>query len=311
MKFPHPIPILDIARKTGATIIGDDSLSATGINEIHKVQPGDITFVDNRKYFRKALDSAASFVFLNETVDCPPGKVLLRCENPFEAYDSIVREYRPFRPLSASISESANIHPSSVIEPGVVIGHHVMIGRNCYIQANAYIGDYTLIGHHVNIQAGAIIGTDAFYFQKNADGFKKWRSGGRVIIEDQVEIGAGCTINKGVSGDTVIGEGSKLDCQVHVGHGAVIGKRCLLAGQVGVGGKAILEDGVILYGQVGVAARVRIGASAVVSAKSGVSKDLEGGKAYFGIPAEEIRVRQRELAALRKLPDLLKKLDEE
>jgi UDP-3-O-[3-hydroxymyristoyl] glucosamine N-acyltransferase len=311
MKFPHPIPILDIARKTGATIIGDDSLLATGINEIHKVQPGDITFVDNRKYFRKVLESAASFVFLNETVDCPPGKVLLRCENPFEAYDSIVREHRPFRPLSASISESASIHPSSVIEPGVIIGNHVVIGRNCYIQANAYIGDYTQIGHHVNIQAGVIIGTDAFYFQKNADGFKKWRSGGRVVIQDHVDIGAGSTINKGVSGDTVIGEGSKLDCQVHVGHGAVIGKRCLLAGQVGVGGKAILEDGVVLYGQVGVAARVRIGAGAVVSAKSGVSKDLEGGKAYFGIPAEEIRVRQRELAALRQLPTLLKKLEEE
>ena len=133
MKFPHPIPILDIARKTGATIIGDDSLLATGINEIHKVQVGDITFVDNRKYFRKALDSAASFVFLNETVDCPADKVLLLCNNPFEAYDSIVREHRPFRPLSASISESASIHPSSVIEPGVVIGHHVVIGRNCYI----------------------------------------------------------------------------------------------------------------------------------------------------------------------------------
>lgn len=308
MKFPQPIPVLEIARKTGATLIGDDTLLATGINEIHKVQPGDITFVDNRKYFRKSLESAATIIFLNETTECPPGKALLLCKNPFEAYDSLVREHRPFRPLSASISESASIHPSSVVEPGVVIGHQVVIGRGCYIQANAYIGEHTHIGNHVTVQAGAIIGTDAFYFQKNADGFKKWRSGGRVVIEDHVEIGAGCTINRGVSGDTVIGEGTKLDCQVHVGHGAVIGKRCLLAGQVGVGGKAILEDGVVLYGQVGVAARVRIGAGAVVSAKSGVSKDLEGGKAYFGIPAEEIRVRQRELAALRQLPDFLKSL---
>jgi len=271
---------------------------------------GDITFVDSRKYFRRSLESAASIIFLNEKTDCPPGKALLLCENPFEAYDSLVREHRPFRPLSASISESASIHPSSVLEPGAVIGHQVVIGRNCYIQANAYIGDYTHIGNHVIIQAGAIIGTDAFYFQKNEDGFKKWRSGGRVVIEDHVDIGAGCTINKGVSGDTVIGEGTKLDCQVHVGHGAVIGKHCLLAGQVGVGGKAILEDNVVLYGQVGVAARVRIGKGAVVSAKSGVSKDLEGGKAYFGIPAEEIRVRQRELAALRQLPGFLKKMED-
>ncbi len=310
MKFPKPIPVLEIARKTGATLLGDESLLATGINEIHKVVPGDITFVDNRKYFRKSLESAASIIFLNEKTECPPGKALLLCDNPFEAYDSLVREHRPFRPLSASISESASIHPSSVVEPGAVIGHQVVIGRNCYIQANAYIGDHTHIGNHVIIQAGAIIGTDAFYFQKNEDGFKKWRSGGRVVIEDHVDIGAGCTINKGVSGDTVIGEGSKLDCQVHVGHGAVIGKHCLLAGQVGVGGKAILEDNVVLYGQVGVAARVRIGKGAMVSAKSGVSKDLEGGKAYFGIPAEEIRVRQRELAALRQLPGFLKKMEE-
>jgi UDP-3-O-[3-hydroxymyristoyl] glucosamine N-acyltransferase len=308
MKFPKPIPVLEIARKTGASLLGDETLLATGINEIHKVEPGDITFVDNRKYFRKSLESAATIIFLNEKTTCPPGKALLLCESPFEAYDSLVREYRPFRPLNASISDSASIHPSSIIEPGAVIGHQVVIGRNCYIQANAYIGDHTHIGHHVHIQAGAIIGTDAFYFQKNEAGFKKWRSGGRVIIEDHVDIGAGCTINKGVSGDTVIGEGTKLDCQVHVGHGAVIGKRCLLAGQVGVGGKAILEDGVILYGQVGVAAKVRIGAGAVVSAKSGVSKDLEGGKAYFGIPAAEIKVRQRELAALRQLPDFLKKM---
>lgn len=308
MKFPQPIPVLEIARKTGATLIGDESLLATGINEIHKVEPGDITFVDNRKYFRKSLESAATIIFLNEKTDCPPGKALLLCDQPFEAYDSLVREHRPFRPLSASISESASIHPSSVLEPGVVIGHGVVIGRNCYIQANVFIGDFTHIGSHVTVQAGAIIGTDAFYFQKNEGGFKKWRTGGRVIIHDHVDIGAGCTINKGVSGDTIIGGGTKLDCQVHVGHGAVIGKNCLLAGQVGVGGKAILEDNVILYGQVGVAARVRIGQGAVVSAKSGVSKNLEGGKAYFGIPAEEIRVRQRELAALRQLPNFMKKL---
>ena len=169
------------------------------------------------------------------------------------------------------------------------------------MQANVFIGDHTILGKNVNIQAGAIIGTDAFYFKKSPEGFKKWRSGGRVIIGDEVEIGAGCTINKGVSGDTVIGAGSKLDCQVHVGHGAVLGKNCLIAGQVGIGGKCILEDGVVLNGQVGIAHGIRIGKGAMVAAKSGVSKDLEGGKTYFGIPAAEIFTKQRELAALRQL----------
>ena len=307
MKFPQPIPVAEIARKIGATIRGDHHLLATGINEIHKVEPGDITFVDNSKYFKKSLQSAASIIILNEETECPSGKALLICDQPFEAYDSLVREHRPFQPLHEKISSSALIHPSSIIEPGVVIGNHVLIGSHCYIQANVYIGDYTHIGSHVTIQAGTIIGTDAFYFQKGADGFKKWRSGGRVVIEDHVDIGAGCTINRGVSGDTLIGAGSKLDCQVHLGHGVVIGKNCLIAAQTGIGGKTILEDNVVLYGQVGVAARVRIGKGAVVSAKSGVSKDLEGGKAYFGIPAEEIRTRQRELAALRMLPEFMKK----
>lgn len=311
MKFPQPIPVLSIAEEIDAKVIGLESLLATGINELHKVEPGDITFVDAKKYFKKSLNSAASIIIINETIPCPEGKVLLVCDDPFEAYDGLVKKYRPFRPLTNQVAGSANIHPSAIIEPGVIIGHEVVIGENAYIQANSYIGDFTEIGRNVTIQAGCIIGTDAFYFQKTADGFKKWRSGGKVVIEDEVDIGAACTINRGVSGDTLIGAGSKLDCQVHVGHGAVIGKNCLIAGQVGIGGKAILEDNVVLYGQVGVAQRVRIGAGAVVSAKSGISKDLEGKKAYFGIPAAGIRERQKELAALRHLPVFFKNYYEE
>ena len=311
MKFPQPIPVQSVAEKIGAKLIGDAGLLATGINEIHKVEKGDITFVDAKKYFKKSLQSAASIIIINEEVACPTGKALLVCGDPFRAYNGLVLEYRPLRPLGSAIAESALIHPSSIIEPGVIIGHQVVVGKNCYVQANSYLGDYTHIGDHVTIQAGCIIGTDAFYFQKTKNGFEKWRSGGRVVIGNHVDIGAACTINRGVSGDTVIGDGSKLDCQVHVGHGAVIGKNCLIAGQVGIGGKAILEDDVVLYGQVGVAQRVRIGRGAVVSAKSGISKDLEGSKAYFGIPAAGIRERQKELAALRHLPMFFKNYYEE
>jgi UDP-3-O-[3-hydroxymyristoyl] glucosamine N-acyltransferase len=306
MKLPHPIPVKELAEKLGATLIGDDAIYATGVNEIHKVEPGDVTFSDVAKYFKKALESDASIVLLNEAAECPEGKAILVCKNPFEAYDGLIREYRPFRPLTAQISEDAHIHPTAIIEPNVVIGPHVRIGAHSYIQANAYIGEHTVIGDHVTIQAGALIGTDAFYYKKTEEGFVKWRSGGRVVIEDRVEIGAGCTINKGVSGDTVIGEGSKLDSQVHVGHGAVIGKNCLIAGQVGIGGKTIIEDEVVLYGQVGVIQAVRIGKGAVVLAGAGVSKDLEGGKTYFGSPADESGTRYRELAALRHLPEFYK-----
>lgn len=304
MKFPTPIPVKKIAEKIGAKIIGDDTLKATGINEIHKVENGDITFSDLAKYSKKALTSAATVIILNEAAECPEGKAILICDEPFKAYDGLIREFRPFRPLNVQIDPSSKIHSTVIIEPGVVIANDVEIGENCHIQANTVIMEHTIIGKNVTIQAGTMIGTDAFYFKKHAEGtFEKWRSGGRVVIEDNVDIGACCTINKGVSGDTVIGAGSKLDCQVHVGHGVVIGKNCIIAGQVGIGGKTIVEDNVVLYGQVGLSPRIRIGEGAVISAQSGVSKSLAGKKAYFGSPADEIRTKQKELAALRHLPE--------
>ena len=309
MKFPQPIPVRDLAVKLNARqVIGDDTLLATGINEIHKVQPGDVAFSDVKKYFEKTLRSAATVILLNDVAECPPGKVILVVDHPFEAYDSLIREHRPFEPATSPVSHRAEIHPTAIIEPGVVIAANVRIGAHCYIQANTYLGEYTYIGDHVSIGPACVIGSDAFYFKKRPDGsYQKWRSGGRVIIEDHVDIGAACTINKGVSGDTVIGAGSKLDCQIHIGHGAVIGKNCLLAAQVGIGGKTIIGDNVVLYGQAGVAQAIHIGDGAVISAKSGVSKSLEGGKLYFGIPAEDAREKYRELAALRQLPEMMKK----
>lgn len=306
MKFSKPIPVSELAAQLDAKIIGDDRLQATGINEIHQVQPGDITFVDVRKYFNKALQSKASIILLNSPAQCPEGKALLLCEDPFQAYNALVLQHRPFQPLSAAISDTAEVHPTAIIEPNAVIGHHVKIGADCHIQANVTICEHSIIGQRVVIQPGAIIGSDAFYFKRTEAGYQPWRSGGRVIVEDDVRIGAGCTINKGVSGDTVIGQGSKLDCQVQIGHDVVIGKHCLLAAQVGIGGNTVVGDEVVMYGQVGVAQNLNIGPKAVILAKSGVSKDLEGGKAYFGYPAGEARSIYRELAALRHLPAFLR-----
>ena len=301
MKFKTPIPILAIAGKYHCEIIGDNSIAATGINEIHKVEIGDITFVDIEKYFQKSLNSSASIIILNKRVNCPPGKALLFCDQPFEVYNKIIKSFRPFEPLNQEISDRAIIHPSAIIEPNVMIAPNVKIGKYTYIQSNVIIHEHTFIGDHCVVNSGSVIGTDAFYFKKNGESFKKWRSGGRVIIEDRVDIGAACTISKGVSGDTIIGEGSKLDCQVHIGHGVIVGKNCLFAAQVGIGGKTVIEDNVTLYGQVGVAQSIRIGAKAIVLAKSGVSKTLEGGKTYFGAPAIEARQYYREMAAVRML----------
>ena len=302
MKFPNPIPVQELAEKIGATIIGDDQLMAIGINELQKVEKGDVTFVDLDKYYNKSLNSAASIIIIDKEVECPPAKALLIHDKPFKVYDSLVKEFRPFEPINQSISEQAKIDPSAIIEPGAIIAPNVVIGKNCYIRSNVVVAEHSIIGDNVMVDCGTVIGTDAFYFKRHTYGYEKWRSGGRVIIEDNVSIGSNCTINKGVSGDTVIGMGTKMDCQVHIGHGVVIGKNCLLAGQVGIGGKTIIEDWVTLYGQVGVAQKIRIGAKAIILAKSGVSKSLAGGKTYFGIPAEEVRSKYKELAALRHLP---------
>ncbi len=307
MKFEQPIPVEEIAQKIGAKIIGSKTLMATGINEIHQVEAGDITFVDVEKYFNKSLNSAATIIILNKKTKCPKGKALLLCDDPFLAYNQLILEQRPLRPLTETISSAAEIHPTAHIEPNVVIGPDVKIGAHSHIQANVVISEHTTIGAHVTIQSGCIIGTEAFYFKRTSDGYEKWRSGGRVIIEDHVEIGAGCTINKGVSGDTVIGEGSKLDCQIHIGHDVKVGKRCLIAGQVGIGGNTELGNEVVLYGQVGIVNNLKIGANAVVLAGAGVTKDLEAGKTYFGSPAAETRTKFRELAALRHLPEFFAK----
>jgi len=305
MKLPQPISVKKLAEIIDAQLIGDASLIATGINEVHQVEEGDISFVDVEKYYKKALHSEASIIIIDKQVKCPPGKALLVCDQPFEAYNGLVLSYRPILPQTQPVSDTASIHPSTSLEPNVTIGHHAVIGRNCYIQPNVTIGEYSVIGDDVLIQSGACIGADAFYFKKTEKGFQKWRSCARVVIEDQVDIGVGTTICRGVSGDTIIGAGTKLDGQVHIGHDVRIGKYCLLAAQVGIAGNTVLGDWVTLYGQVGIAQNLNIGEKATVLAKSGVSKDLEAGKIYFGSPAGEVRTTYRELAALRHLPEFL------
>ncbi len=306
MKLHTPIAVSEIAEKIGAEIIGDPNRMVYGLNEIHKVEEGDMTFVDKEKYFDASLNSAATFVIMNRRMHCPEGMTLLICDEPFEAYNSLVIEQRPFVPLTAHVSDTAEIHPTVILEPNVVVGHNVKIGAHTLIQANTTIVSNTIIGEHVNIHPNSVIGSDAFYYKRYGTHHQKWHSGGRVIIEDNVEIGACCTINIGVSGDTVIGEGTKFDSQVHIGHGAVIGKHCLFAAQVGIGGKAIIEDGCCLYGQVGVAQNITIGAGAIVLGQSGVSKNIAGDKTYFGSPCQEVRETYKQLAVLRKLPDLNK-----
>lgn len=314
MQFNQPVSVQWVAEFINAKLVGDTNQMATGINEIHKVTPGDISFVDFEKYYDKCLQSAATCIIINKEVPCPEGKTLFICDDPFTAYVSIVKHFRPFVPQDKMISDTALIGADTVIMPGAFVGHHVHIGKNCIIHPNVTIYDHTEIGDNVIIHAGTVLGADAFYFKRRkerASQYDKLESCGRVIIHDDVEIGAGCTIDKGVSGDTILGQGTKLDNQVHIGHGTVIGKNCLFAAQVGIAGKAHIEDEVILWGQVGVNKDLTIGKGAVVYAQSGVPASLEGSKVYFGSPVDDAITKMKELAISKKLPEMWKKFIQE
>ncbi len=312
MKFPAPVSLQWLASLIKAQVIGDDKALATGINEIHRVEEGDLVFVDHPKYYDKCLQSAASFIIINNAqVNVPPGKALLVTEDPFEAYLAIADHFRPFTPADRPVSETAVVNEGTVIMPNVFVGHHVTIGSNCIIHPNVTIMDYSVIGNNVVIQAGSVIGSDAFYYntKKNREvWYKKMKSCGNVVIEDDVEIGAGCTIDRGVTAETIIGRGTRLDNMVHIGHDNIIGKNCLFAAQVGVAGGTTIEDGVVLWGQVGVSKTLTIGANAVVYAQSGVGNNLEGGKVYFGSPVDDAGAKKRELVWVKRIPELWKKV---
>jgi UDP-3-O-[3-hydroxymyristoyl] glucosamine N-acyltransferase len=311
MQFPSPVSLQWIAEFIQAKLVGNTNEPATGINEIHKVEKGDLVFVDHPKYYDKCLNSAASFIMINKETNVPEGKALLIVENPFEAYCKIANHFRPFEPATKMISDSATIGEGSFIYPGAFIGNHVSIGKNSIIHPNVSIMDHCIVGDNVVIQAGTVIGSDAFYYNTKKDRelwYKKMPSCGRVIIEDDVEIGAGCTIDRGVSHDSIIGKGTKLDNMVHVGHDTVTGKNCLIAAQVGIAGVVTLEDGVTLWGQVGVSKTLTIGANAVIYAQSGVGKDTEGGKVYFGSPIEDAKEKMKELVWVKRIPQLWEKV---
>lgn len=311
MRFPSPVSIQWIAEFIGAELKGVDTASATGINEIHKVEPGDLVFVDHPKYYDKCLNSPASFIIINKDVNIPSGKTILITADPFQAYTKIVRHFRPFEMSHSLHSETATIGKDSLIYPGTFIGNHVRIGANCIIYPNVTIMDHCIIGNHVVIQAGTVIGSNSFYYNTKKNRpvwYEKMPDCGRVIIEDYVEIGAGCTIDRGVSHDTLIGSGTKMDNMVHVGHDTVVGKNCLFAAQVGIAGAVTLGDGVTLWGQVGVNKTLKIGDNAVVLGQTGVPADIEGNKKYFGTPAQEAMAKHRDEVWIKRIPEMWEKL---
>ncbi len=308
MKFPKPQTLETIANLIQSKFVGANDFPVLGMNEIHVVEPGDIVFVDHPKYYDKALNSAATIILINKEVACPEGKALLVSDDPFRDFNKISNHFKPFVPATAVVSPSATIGEGTIIQPNAFIGNNVIIGANCVIHPNVAIYDNIIIGNNVIIHSGTVLGADAFYYKKRPEGFDQLLSCGSVVIEDDVTLGALCTIDRGVTANTTIGQGTKIDNQVHVGHDTVIGKKCLIASQTGIAGCVVIEDEVTLWGQVGITSGITIGKHAVIHAQSGVSKTLEGGNTYFGSPAEDSRDKFKQIANIKRIPEIINKL---
>lgn len=307
MKFNPSLTLKALADLTGARAIGDPQLEVKGINEIHRAEEDDVTFCDHPKYYAKALASKATVIIIDSEVEVPEGKGILLCDRPFDVFTELCRQLRNLQPATVPVAASARVGEGTVLMPGVFVGESVTIGRDCLIHPNVTICDGTIIGDRVIIHPGTVIGSDAFYY-KRREQYEKLHSCGHVQIDDDVEIGACCTIDRGVTSVTRIGSGTKMDNMVHIGHDTVIGRNCLFAAQVGIAGVVTVEDEVILWGQVGVQKDLTIGRGAVVLGQSGLAKSLKGGITYFGSPVREAREKMKELALIKQLPGIIREL---
>ncbi|HQV51730.1 MAG: UDP-3-O-(3-hydroxymyristoyl)glucosamine N-acyltransferase [Flavobacteriales bacterium] len=297
----------DIAQLLGAEVKGNSDLAVTGINEINRVRAGDLVYVDHPKYYEKALNSAATTILLDkDDIVIPDGKAIIISDDPCRDYNTLIIHFNPRKAwgsIEPLIGRGSEVHSS------VVLGSNVRIGVDCLIMPGVVIYENTTIGNNVIIHANTVIGSDPFYYKKRKNGYEKMVPGGSVVIEDDVEIGAQCAIDRGVSAETRIGRGTKIDNHVHIGHDTLIGRNCLFAGHVAISGAVVIEDDVTLWGQAGVPSKLRIGKGATLLGQSAIMNSVEGGKTYLGSPAGEWRQKMREIALIAKLPDLFKKME--
>lgn len=309
MKFNKAYSVKEIATILESPYFGNAEAQLRGINEIHRVEKGDIVFVDHPKYYDKALNSLADGILINKEVEVPEGKGIIVCEDPFASFNKLLNYFSPFQFSEKQHGEDLVVGTHTKIHPSAYIGNGVSIGSNTLIYPNVSIGDNVKIGNNVIIQSGCVIGSNGFYYKNRPDKFDRLLSVGDVIIEDNVEIGANCTIDRGVTASTIIGEGTKIDNLVQIGHDTQIGKKCLIAASCGIAGCVTIGNEVTMWGQVGLTSGITIEDKVVIQAQSGVSKSLAGGQVYFGSPAESARIKLKEMAYLRQLPSLFSKLN--
>jgi UDP-3-O-[3-hydroxymyristoyl] glucosamine N-acyltransferase len=314
-------------------IEGDSDTLIRSVNTLADAGEGDISFLSNPKYAAQLERTRASAVIVQPDVRIPRGLSAILCEAPYSAMATatiLIHGYRkhPQWDLDprSEIADTARIGPNANIGPFVTIGHGASIGANatiypgCYIGDDASIGDDVIlypnvviydnsrIGDRVTLHAGTVIGEDGLGYAPAGDSWLKIPQVGRVVIEDDVEMGAGCTLDSATLGETRIGSGTKFSDQVVVGHGTKVGSNCMFVAQVGVAGSVTVGNRVTLGGQVGVAGHLSIGDNTVVNAKSGVWSSIDAEQTYLGIPAMDAKRFRRQAVVARKLPDMHKRL---
>ena len=278
MRFQTPVSLDEVIRLIGHPVstVGHADCMVTGLNELHSVEEGDLTFVDCDKYYNRTLQSKATFILINRTdIPCPDGKVLLFSEDPLIDYLKVVEHFTHFTP------QSANIHPTAEIGEGTIIQPLVFIGEN------------------------------ACYFQKRADRWVKLSSCGNTVIGNDVEIGCNCCIDKGVSGTTYIGDGTKFDNLVQVGHDTHIGKRVLLGAQSGIAGCTYIDDDCKIWAKASVNKDLYVAKNTVLYALSAIDKSVQQeGTTLFGVPAIDAPTKWKELIYVKNLPKLYHDVEE-
>lgn len=319
-----------VAELVGGTVVGDASIEVTGLDGIDTAEAGDLVFAESSRYLEAGLKSRATGVITTPDLAISSEKPMVLVDQPRLAFLKVLEAFAVNMHHEAGVDSSAVVHPDVVLGAGVYIGPLVSVDSGSYIadgaalMAGVHVGkgctvgeDTTLfpnvvlyagvtIGKRCLIHAGAVIGSDGFGYVPVGASLKKIPHIGTVRIEDDVEIGANCCIDRAKTAETVIGAGTKLDNLVHVAHNVRIGKSCLLVSQVGIAGSTTLGHGVILAGQVGVADHVNIGDGAQVGAQSGIRYDIPAGAAYFGSPAVPLTRRMKEISIRNKLPETLK-----
>lgn len=322
-----PHTLAQLATVTGAEILrGAPDLGIEDIGSLDQAGPNELSFFDNVKYRDSFRGSAAAACVIapEMAADAPGGMALLVTPKPYKSFALIAQLFYPEEMPESDIADPALIHASAkigkgcVIESGVVIGEGAGIGEGSWIEANAVIGRNVILGPHCRVGAnaslshcivgqgtrfypGVRIGQDGFGFAIDPAGYIKMPQVGRVIIGDQVEVGANSCIDRGAGPDTVIGDGTWIDNLVQIGHNVTIGKRCIIIAQAGIAGSTVLEDYVVVAAQGGVAGHLKIGMGTRIGAQAGVMRDLEPGQEVLGSPALPVKQFMRQIVTLDRL----------